>query len=599
MKILIVNDDGIKSEGIKLLIKKISKYGEVFIVAPEHEQSGSSSKFTYQKGLVVTKYSENEFGVSGTPVDCVKIALHGLYIKPDLIVSGINNGPNLGTDVIYSGTIAAATEGLINKIPSISLSCDNDNFDIVDKHFGFLMDFIFNNNLINKNYLLNINFPSKSWDGIKGIKQTVQGNRVFGNYFLKKDGLYLNKGNWKELENSDESDVSAFNNGFISITPMDLNRTATIDLKINESNYCDEDFMQRAIELASKGNGMVAPNPLVGCVIVKHGRIIGEGYHKKFGSNHAEVEALNSCSESPEGATMYVTLEPCCHFGKTPPCTERIIESNISKVIIGIKDPNKLVAGKGIRQLRKARIEVEAGLLEEEIMEQNRFFIKHIQTGMPYVILKSATTMDGKIATRAKKSKWITSEESRMHAHSIRNDVASILVGVNTILEDNPSLTSRIVNGINPIRVIVDSKGEIPMKSNVFNNDGTEVVIATTNKCDENKYIAHKVIILESDGDKIRLKMLMKELGSLGINSVLIEGGGTINFSALEEGIVDEVHTYIAPKLFGGKESITSVEGIGVYNVNDAFEFEFKTIERIGNDLFINSRRRRMKCLQD
>ena len=216
----------------------------------------------------------------------------------------------------------------------------------------------------------------------------------------------------------------------------------------------NEKFMKIAIELAKKGIGNVNPNPLVGAVIVKDGKIIGQGYHERYGEGHAEVNAFKSLDDDPTGATMYVTLEPCFHYGKTPPCADRIIENKISKVIIGMVDPNPLVSGKGIEKLKNAGIEVEVGILEEECRKINEVFIKYITTKKPFVVMKTAMSLDGKIATKTGESKWITSEKSRLQVHILRNKFSGIMVGVNTIIKDNPELTCRVVEGNNPIRII-------------------------------------------------------------------------------------------------------------------------------------------------
>lgn len=351
--------------------------------------------------------------------------------------------------------------------------------------------------------------------------------------------------------------------------------------------------MKRAITLAVKGQGKVNPNPLVGAVIVKDGKIIGEGYHKKYGEAHAEINALNSLNESSKGATIYVTLEPCSHFGKTPPCVSKIIDSEISRVVIGMKDPNPLVAGRGIKKLKEAGIEVTIGVLEEQCRKINEVFIKYITTKIPFVVLKTAMTIDGKIATKTGQSKWITSEESRKLVHSIRNSMAGIMVGVNTVIEDNPELTCRITNGRNPYRIIVDSKLRIPIDSKVvINNSDNKTIIATTNKGNKEKLklLESKgikmLLIGEKDG-QVSLKELINKLGQVGVDGVLIEGGGSINFSALESGIVDKIMFFVAPKIIGGSEAKTPVEGEGVTTVNDAFKLSNLNVHTIGTDILI------------
>lgn len=356
-------------------------------------------------------------------------------------------------------------------------------------------------------------------------------------------------------------------------------------------------YMQRAIELARKGTGYTNPNPLVGAIIVKDDKVIGEGYHEFYGGPHAEVNALKNSTEDVKGATMYVTLEPCSHYGKTPPCTKAIIERRISKVIIGMKDPNPIISGDGIKRLRENGIEVISGIMEEEVKKLNEFFIKYITSKLPFCILKTAMTLDGKIATSAGDSKWITNEESRYYVHELRHKVSAIMVGIGTVLRDNPYLTTRLKNieGKDPIRVIVDSNGRIPLDLNVLNiKSKSKTIIATTENIDEYKknLIKQKgadIIITPTKNNRVDLVYLMEKLGELGIDSVLLEGGSTLNYSALVEGIVDKVITFIAPKIIGGESAKTPVGGLGVEKIKDALLLQKTDIIRFGNDLCIEA----------
>ena len=356
------------------------------------------------------------------------------------------------------------------------------------------------------------------------------------------------------------------------------------------------EYMKMAIELSKKGIGFVNPNPLVGAVIVKNGKVIGTGFHEKFGEAHAEVNAFNNATETVENAEMYVTLEPCSHYGKTPPCVDKIIEEKISKVYIGMKDPNAIVAGRGIQKLIDNKIEVEVGICEEEIKKLNEIFIKYITTLKPFCIMKTAMSLDGKIATHLKHSKWITNEKSRNYVHELRNRVAAIMVGVGTVISDNPSLDTRLErqNISNPIRIIVDIYGEIPLDSKVLSDNSiapTIVVLTPLAKQEIVNEISKKaeVMVIEEKDGKVDLKVLMEELGKKGIDSILLEGGGTLNWSMLEEGLVDKVISFIAPKIIGGIDAITPVEGQGIKTMDEAILLENIDIQRFDNDIMIEA----------
>lgn len=350
--------------------------------------------------------------------------------------------------------------------------------------------------------------------------------------------------------------------------------------------------MELAIELAKKGEGKVNPNPMVGAVIVKEGIVIGKGYHEKYGQEHAEVNAFKSLKEDPSGATMYVTLEPCSHYGKTPPCVDKIIQSKIKRVVIGMIDPNPLVAGNGVDKLKMAGIEVKVGVLEDRCKKLNEIFIKYILTKKPYVVLKVAMSLDGKIATKTGESKWISSEKSRLQVHNLRNKLSAIMVGVNTVIKDNPELTCRIENGNNPIRIIVDSTLRIPINSKVLQIRDNKTIIATTKKANINSMQELlnrniKVIIIEEKNGQVDLSELIKKLGELNIDSILLEGGSTLNYSALEEKIVDKAMIYISPKFIGGESSKTPVGGRGIDKLNDAFRLKDIDINIEDEDILV------------
>lgn len=354
----------------------------------------------------------------------------------------------------------------------------------------------------------------------------------------------------------------------------------------------DEDYMRLALDLAKKGKGKVNPNPLVGAVIVKNGKIIGQGYHERYGKEHAEVNAFNSLNENPEGATMYVTLEPCSHYGKTPPCVNRIIENNIKRVVIGSVDNNPLVSGQGIKKLKDAGIKVTVGILEDECKKVNEVFYKYIAEKKPFVVLKAAMSLDGKISTYSGESKWITGENSRKEVHKLRNELTGILVGVDTVIKDNPKLTCRLEDGRNPTRIIVDSTLRIPMDSDIITDNESRTIIATTEFADDDKILELKkkeieVIVIKSKNNRVDLNKLMIKLGELNIDSILLEGGSTLNFSALEENIVDKIQIYIAPKIIGGEKSKTPVGGQGIEELKKAFKVKNLTYKLVGEDILL------------
>lgn len=359
------------------------------------------------------------------------------------------------------------------------------------------------------------------------------------------------------------------------------------------SGYLEEKYMKRAIELARKGEGKVNPNPLVGAVIVKDDRIIAEGYHAAYGELHAERHAFSKLKESAEGADMYVTLEPCCHYGKQPPCTKAIIENKIKNVYVGSSDPNSLVAGKGIKELRDAGINVVTDFMKEECDSLNPVFFHYITTKTPYVLMKYAMTLDGKTACDTGESKWVTGEKARNHVQETRNLLKGIMVGVQTVINDNPLLTCRIEGGRNPVRIICDSRLRIPNDSQIVQTAKDIPVIVATVSGDDKRiselesYGVKVVQTGEDENGHVDLRELMVKLGELKIDGILLEGGGTLNQSALKQGIVNHVQAYIAPKIFGGSGRYTPVRGEGAVTPDDAYMLTNMHIESYGEDVLI------------
>ncbi len=342
-------------------------------------------------------------------------------------------------------------------------------------------------------------------------------------------------------------------------------------------------FMQRALDLARQAKGRTSPNPLVGAVIVKDGKVIGEGYHKKAGTAHAEVHALNAAGENAKGATLYTNLEPCCHWGRTPPCTAALIDAGIAHVYIAEVDPNPSVAGKGVQQLQNAGINVHTGVCAQEASDLNEVHRKYIRTGKPFVILKTAMSLDGKIATTSGESQWITSEASRQRGHEVRNAVDAILVGRGTVERDNPSLTTRLQNreGQDATRIVLDSHGKTSTDARIFNAESESgvIVAATAEAPSENvdaleKAGAEVITVPATHGNQVCFKSLMDILGKREITSVLIEGGGEINASAIAAGVVDKVMCFVAPKLIGGQDAPGPIGGAGIRSLADAVNLQ-------------------------
>ncbi|HIJ64469.1 MAG TPA: bifunctional diaminohydroxyphosphoribosylaminopyrimidine deaminase/5-amino-6-(5-phosphoribosylamino)uracil reductase RibD [Candidatus Hydrogenedentes bacterium] len=346
--------------------------------------------------------------------------------------------------------------------------------------------------------------------------------------------------------------------------------------------------MQRAIELAAKGRGRTSPNPMVGCVIVRDGAVLGEGYHEKAGTPHAEVNAINAAGGDIAGATVYVTLEPCCQYGRTPPCTDLIIRHKPGRVVAAMVDPSPRVLGAGVAQLRDAGLPVEIGLLEEDARRLNEAYVKYVTSGVPFVTAKCGMTLDGKIATHTGESRWITCEASRRLVHELRNEVDAILVGSRTVMMDDPSLTTRMDGGKDPVRVILDAEQYLEPSRRVFHVESeapTWLAVADDRAFDA----ADEVLRVPSGRGGIDMALLMEELAGRNIVSVLIEGGGTTHASAFEAGIVDKVLFFIAPKILGGRDAVTAVEGDGANRIEDAVLLERMRARPVGEDILIEA----------
>lgn len=346
----------------------------------------------------------------------------------------------------------------------------------------------------------------------------------------------------------------------------------------------DEFFMKKAIQLARKGAGKTFPNPIVGCVIVKKDRVIASGWHEKAGQNHAEISALKKAKKNATGATMYINLEPCCTHGKTPPCTKEIIKAGIKKIIIAMKDPNPKINGRGIDELKNNKIESKIGLMEKEAQEINKYFMTNIKDKRPYISIKYAMSLDGKIATKTGSSKYLTGQKAQKFTHELRKNHAAILVGINTVIKDNPHLDCRLTNGKNPIRVIIDPKGKIELNSNVL-KDKNFIIITTLykKKFDKISKIGGKILIHK----KIQLKRLLKELYQRKIDSILVEGGGTTIAHFIEDGLYERIYAFIAPKIVGGKRAITAVEGKGIADINQSHKVEIIGTRKLDSDILI------------
>ena len=353
-----------------------------------------------------------------------------------------------------------------------------------------------------------------------------------------------------------------------------------------------EKFMRAALELARQGIGSVEPNPMVGAVVVRGGRIVAEGWHRRFGGPHAEVDALDRAGARARGATLYVNLEPCAHFGKTPPCTDRILKAGVREVVAAVRDPNPLVNGKGLQILRRGRVKVRTGLLENEAVRLNRGFFKAQRLGLPYVAAKWAMTLDGKIATRTGDSRWVSGERARGWVRSLRDDYQAILVGANTALRDDPGLRG---GKRDPIRIVLDSNGRLPLESQLVRTaKERRTIVAVTDTAPPAKLrklerAGVQVVRLEAPD----LRVVFEELARSGIHTILVEGGGEVHASLFEGGLADEVLVVVAPKIAGGRDAVTPVEGEGLAKMAEALKLEDIKVERLGDDILIRARTRR------
>lgn len=358
----------------------------------------------------------------------------------------------------------------------------------------------------------------------------------------------------------------------------------------------DEKYMRLAMQLAGNAIGRTSPNPLVGAVIVKDNRVVGCGWHRKAGTPHAEVHALNQAGELAQGADVYVTLEPCAHYGKTPPCAKALVEAKVKNVYGGLLDVNPKVAGKGFKILEDAGIHVEYGFLQDELRKQNEVFFKWIEHKKPFIVLKAAMTLDGKIATATGQSKWITNETSRAYGYKLRDIYDGIMVGINTVIEDNPMFTARVDGGKNPIRIVVDSSLRIDINANVVQDKSAKTIVATTDKADKDKILKLQaqdvdVIVVDKDkNDKVDIEKLLDILGQQNICSILVEGGATLSGSFVAKKLVDKVYFFIAPKIIGGKEAKTPVAGTGILNLQEALALKDIQIEKLEEDVLIIGR---------
>jgi diaminohydroxyphosphoribosylaminopyrimidine deaminase/5-amino-6-(5-phosphoribosylamino)uracil reductase len=366
-------------------------------------------------------------------------------------------------------------------------------------------------------------------------------------------------------------------------------------MSISKNGMGDEHYMRRAIQLARKGEGRVSPNPLVGAVIVRGGRIIGEGYHRRCGENHAEINAIQKATEPVEGATFFITMEPCSHFGRTPPCVDALLACHPGRVVVGTTDPNPLVSGRGIRTLAQHGIETRIGVLEEECRRLNEVFFKYIRTGRPYVTLKFAQTLDGRIATATGHSRWISSPPSLHFAHRLRGLHDAILVGAGTVLQDDPELTCRLVRGKNPLRIVVDSQLLSSPEARIFKEQkGAPAMVATTQRAAGERrrlFEEQGIEVLEIGEDRagrVDLPLLLAALGKREIASLLVEGGAAVITAFLREKLTDRLVVILAPKIIG--DGLGAVGEMGIRRMDDALRLSFRRIARRGNDLVLDAR---------
>jgi len=354
----------------------------------------------------------------------------------------------------------------------------------------------------------------------------------------------------------------------------------------------DERWMRRALRLAEKGRGRTSPNPMVGAVLVKRGNVVGEGYHVRAGEPHAEIVAIKNAREKAKGATLYLNLEPCTHYGKTPPCVPAVIEAGVRKVVVGIEDPNPLVKGRGVARLKQSGLDVKVGILEKECYRVNEAFCKYIVGHEPFIILKIAATLDGKLATRNGESQWITGETSRGFVHRLRDQVDGVVVGIGTVLKDDPTLTARIRGGRDPYRVVFDSRLRIPENAKMVDLSPSKTIIATTEMASQDKIErlrkkGVRILISDSKSGKVDLKFSLLKLGEMGMMSLLLEGGSQLSGSFLDQRLIDKILLFLSPKLIGDPEAPGIFGGVGIASLKEAIAVKDLRVRKMGEDLLL------------
>jgi len=354
----------------------------------------------------------------------------------------------------------------------------------------------------------------------------------------------------------------------------------------------DERWMKRALHLAEKGRGRTSPNPMVGAVLVKRGKVVGDGYHARAGEPHAEIVAIKNAGEKVKGATLYLNLEPCTHYGKTPPCVPALIKAGVRRVVVGMEDPNPLVKGRGLVHLKQAGLDVNVGILEKECHRLNEAFCKYIVKHEPFIILKMAATLDGKLATRNGESQWITGEASRRFVHRLRDQVDGVVVGIGTVLKDDPMLTARIKGGRDPYRIVFDSRLRIPENARVVGLSPSKTIVAATEMASQDKIErlqkkGVRVLISDSKSGKVDLKSSLLKLGNLGLMSLLVEGGSQINGSFLDQGLIDKIFLFLSPKLIGDPMAPGIFSGTGVASLKEAVSIKDLKVRKIGEDILL------------
>jgi diaminohydroxyphosphoribosylaminopyrimidine deaminase/5-amino-6-(5-phosphoribosylamino)uracil reductase len=354
----------------------------------------------------------------------------------------------------------------------------------------------------------------------------------------------------------------------------------------------DERWMKRVLHLAEKGRGRTSPNPMVGAVLIKRGRLVGEGYHARAGEPHAEIVAIKNAGEKAKGATLYVNLEPCTHYGKTPPCVPSVINAGVRRVVVGMEDPNPLVKGKGVARLKQAGLDVKAGILEKECRRLNEAFRKYIVQHEPFVILKMAATLDGKLATRGGESQWITGETSRQFVHRLRDQVDGVVVGIGTVLKDDPLLTARIRGGRDPYRIVFDSRLRIPENAKMVDLSPSKTIVATTEMASQDKTErlrkkGVRVLVSDSESGKVNLRFVLLRLAEMGMTSLLLEGGSQLSGSFLDQRLIDKILLFLSPKLIGDPEAPGIFGGSGVANLKEAISVKDLKVRKMGEDILL------------